>query len=295
MMRRLDPRTFQRIAVAVCDLGGPYERHGWELERLLHHAGWSDPPVYDGSYRVPWLTEVLEERAERLDDIERVLRRACDPLEHDGSTAVAEQFRQALNEVLEAEHLTITFVGGRPVLGQIDATTATPSYGPPDGLSERLHRLLGEQELADLLVDRAEQSRAAQSAGAHLLAVIGIGSFVEGLLLGVLLHRDPDVELLNHRGQRVSTDRAGLESLLDAAHRDGHIALDAKAFLTPVRNFRNYIHPRRQHTERFMPDHETVSLCWGPVHAVLNDLELSDPNCLAGKVGAEAPGDEASS
>ncbi|MGB8995527.1 MAG: hypothetical protein WCC65_09490, partial [Pseudonocardiaceae bacterium] len=141
----------------------------------------------------------------------------------------------------------------------------------------RLHRLLDEPELADLLVDRAEQSRAAQSAGAYLLAVIGIGSFVEGVLLGVLLNRDPEVELINQRGQRVSADQAGLESLLDAAHRHGHIALDAKAFLTPVRNFRNYIHPRRQHIEKFMPDDETVSLCWGPVHAVLNDLALSTP------------------
>lgn len=276
-MRRLDPRTLHRVAEKLCDLDGPYEQHGWQLERLLRHAGWSNPPEYDGSFRVRWLTEVLEERAEHTDDIERVLRRACDPLEHDGSTAVAEEFRTALNTVLKAEGLTITLIGGRPVLGQLGATGAPPAYGLPDGLPERLHRLLDEPELADLLVDRAEQSRAAQSAGAYLLAVIGIGSFVEGVLLGVLLNRDPEVELINQRGQRVSADQAGLESLLDAAHRHGHIALDAKAFLTPVRNFRNYIHPRRQHIEKFMPDDETVSLCWGPVHAVLNDLELSTP------------------
>lgn len=146
MMRRLDPRTLHRIAEKLCDLGGPYERHGWQLERLLRHAGWTDPPAYDGSFRVPWLTEVLEERAEHPDDIEHLLRRACDPLEHDGSTAVAEEFRTALNTVLDAEGLTIALIGGRPVLGELGGPGALPIYRLPDSLSERLHRLLHEPE-----------------------------------------------------------------------------------------------------------------------------------------------------
>ena len=44
----------------------------------------------------------------------------------------------------------------------------------------------------------------------------------------------------------------------------------------PVRDFRNYIHPRRA-VEAFTPDDQTASLSWGPVHAVLNDLEQSAP------------------
>jgi hypothetical protein len=277
-MRRLDPRTLNRVAEALCDLGGPYERKGWELERLLRHAGWADPPPYDGSFRVPWLAEALEERADHPEDIARVLRRACDPREHDGSADVAEAYRAELNTVLKPEGLVITRVGGRPVLGQLGTADSMPVFGLPDDLSSRLARLIDDPQLLAILVDRADQSSAAQSAGAHLLAVIGIGSFVEGVLLAVLLHRDPNIALLNRRGQRLGPDNAGLESLLDAAHRDGHIALDAHAFLNPVRNFRNYIHPRRQHAERFNPDHETVSLCWGPVHAVLSDLEQSAPS-----------------
>lgn len=179
-MHRLDPRTLHRVAEAVCDLGGPYERRGWQLERLLRDAGWNDPPEYDGSFRVLWLAEALEARADHAEDITRVLRRTCDPLEHDGSTAVAEKFRATLNLVLEPEGMTISLVGGRPVAGKIGAPGELPVYGLPDDLSERLHHLLDEPGLAALLVNRAEQSLAAQSAGAHLLAVIGIGSFVEG-------------------------------------------------------------------------------------------------------------------
>ncbi len=274
-MQRLDPRTLEEIAKILCDPGGPHERRGRELERLLRHAGWSDPPEYDGSYRIPWLIEALEERADGPEDIAKVLRRACDPREHGGSMQIAEEFRARLNAILEVEGVTITLVGGRPVVGERAAVGSMPVFGLPDDLASRLTRLIDDRELVDILVDRAEQSSAAQSAGAHLLAVIGIGSFVEGVLLAVLLRRDENVALLNRRNQRVGPDQAGLESLLDAAHREGHIALDAHAFLNLVRNFRNYIHPRRQQLEKFRPDHETVSLCWGPVHAVLSDLEQS--------------------
>lgn len=276
-MHRLDPRTLEEIAKVICDLGGPHERRGRELERLLRHAGWSDPPEYDGSYRIPWLTEVLEERADDHQDIVKVLQRSCDPLEYGASTEVAEEFRDALNAALEPEGVSISLIGGRPTIASINGISNMPVFALPGNLAARLGRLINDRQLVDILVDRAEQSSAAQSAGAHLLAVIGIGSFVEGVLLAVLLQRDPNVVLLNYKKQPVSPDRAGLESLLDAAHRDEHIALDAHAFLNQVRNFRNYIHPRRQQAEKFMPDGETVSLCWGPVHAVLNDLEQSAP------------------
>jgi hypothetical protein len=276
--RRLDPRTLERASAVICDLGGDRERHGWQLERLLRDAGWPDPPDYDGSPRIAWLRDALVDRADRPDEIARVLCRACDPLEHDGSRAVAEAFRAALNEVLEPEQLTIATVSGRPVLGRTVGDLGTaPVFGRPDDLQARLTRLLDDPAMVALLVDRAEQSHRAQQSGAHLLALFGIGSLVEGLLLAVLLHRDPALELRDTRGRTVGADRAGLELLLDAAHSRGHIELDAKAFMTPVRNFRNYIHPRRQAAEAFNPDQETVSLCWGPVHAVLNDLEQSAP------------------
>lgn len=275
-MHRLDPRTVERVAEIIVDRGGDQERHGWQLERLLRHAGWADPPEYDGSPRAGWLHEAILAHADQPEDVARVLCRASDPLEYDGSRPVAESFRTALNTALEPEQLAITYVGGRPVVAEVGADLGgAPVFGMPDDLEARLTRLIDDSRMIALLVDRAEQSRMAQTSGAHLLALFGIGSLVEGLLLAILLHRDPALELRNSKGQLVTADRAGMELLLDMAHARGHIELDAKAFMHPVRNFRNYIHPRRQAAEAFTPDHETVSLSWGPVHAVLNDLEQS--------------------
>lgn len=57
----LDPRTIERLAKVIVDIDGPYERKGWQLETLLGHAGWDDAPSYDGSARVPWLIEEMNE------------------------------------------------------------------------------------------------------------------------------------------------------------------------------------------------------------------------------------------
>ena len=275
-MHCLDPRTVERAAEIIVDHGGDQERPGWQLERLLRHAGWADPPEYDGSPRIRWLSDALHDRAEHAEDVARVLLRACDPLEYDGGQPIAEWFRMRLNATLEPEGVAITYVAGRPIIGEIRAgLAAAPVFGMPENLESRLTDLINDRELVELLVDRAEQSRMAEAAGAHLLALFGIGSLVEGVLLAILHQRDPALELRDRRGKPVAADFAGLALLLEEAHRRGHIELDAKAFMSPVRDFRNYIHPRRQAAEAFTPDQETVSLSWGPVHAVLNDLEQS--------------------
>lgn len=63
MTTALDPKTLTRVAKVICDIDGPSERRGYELEQLLRDAGWSNPPEYDGSGRVRWLDEALADRA----------------------------------------------------------------------------------------------------------------------------------------------------------------------------------------------------------------------------------------
>lgn len=274
----LDPKTIERIARLVCDLGGPSERRGYELEALLLGAGWVNPPEYDGSPRIPWLVDALTERADRQADMERFLCRVCDPLEYDGGAVVAEAFRQGLNQILEPERIAVSYTGGRPVLGEIVADAENPVFAAPGNLMHRLPRLVSDEQVVSLLVDRIAQSRISEENGAYLLALFGIGSFVEGLLYSVLTERHP--ELLSNgfpvrSGRPIDASRAGLALLIDTAHQRGLIQLDARNFMDPVRDFRNFIHPRAQLEKVFTPDRDTVGLCWGPVHAVLNDLEAA--------------------
>ena len=159
-MHALDPRTVDKVAAVIVDQGGDQERPGWQLERLLRHAGWADPPDYDGSPRIRWLSDVLLERADQAADAARLLRRTCDPLEYDGGRLVAEWFRARLNEVIEPESLAITLVGGRPVVGEIGIGLGAPlMFGVPENLEARLAGLIDDVVMVELLVDRAEQRR----------------------------------------------------------------------------------------------------------------------------------------
>ncbi len=275
-MPTLDHKTIERVARLICDIDGPQERRGFEVEALLRGAGWTDVPEYDGTPRIPWLVETLRERLDSPGDIARLLCRICDPVEYDGGVAVAEEVRQALNRILAAEGLEITLISSRPVLSKTNNDGDAPVFGPPDDIESRLKALLPDENVVRLLTDRIAQSRSAQQAGAYLLTVFGIGSFVEGLLYTVLMDRFPELArtgFSGNNGRSVDAKRAGLELLIDTAHDRGLIQLDAKNFMHPVRNFRNYIHPRQQLENSFNPDQDTVALCWGPVHAVLNDLE----------------------
>ena len=39
-MIALDPLTLERVARLICDVDGPYERTGTQVERFLHRVRW---------------------------------------------------------------------------------------------------------------------------------------------------------------------------------------------------------------------------------------------------------------
>lgn len=73
---------------------------------------------------------------------------------------------------------------------ELGAGGAGPSNAEPHDLDARVRRLIGDQNTADTLVKRAGEARICQRNGAYTMAVIAIGSFVEGLLLTLLTERD---------------------------------------------------------------------------------------------------------
>jgi hypothetical protein len=275
-MMPLDDRTAERIARVIVDIGGPYERPSWELERLLAGAGWSDPPPYDQiSSRVGWLTEQLIERKDNRADIERLLCRVCDPLEYDDGKESAEEFRSVLNAVLEAEGLVVSTTGGRPVLGTL-SSTGNPIFSAPEDLDGRLGALIDDNQAVTLLMRRVQETLICERNGAHTMAIIGIGSIAEGLLYSLLTERDADINRNGFplkNGKRLKPEQAGLALMIDIAYDKGWIQLDARDFMHNVRQYRNFVHPRLELEKQPQFDQDSVNLCWAPVRALLNDLE----------------------
>lgn len=105
----LDPRTVDRVAELICDLGGPYQRSSRQLRRLLEGAGWNDVE-YDGSARVPWLAEIIRSHNDDPDAIHSLLRRVIDPREYDSGMHAAAAFVEPLNAVLVMDGLEVNAV-----------------------------------------------------------------------------------------------------------------------------------------------------------------------------------------
>ncbi|MFB9433520.1 hypothetical protein [Streptoalloteichus tenebrarius] len=243
----------------------------------MRGAGWTNPPEYDGSGRVSWFVEVLTEREDSRPEIERFLCRVCDPLEYDDGMSTADTVRQCLNQILEPERLEVSYAGSRPVIGERVAQGQPRVVLEPGDVRERLCRWIKDDKAVELLIVRLVEVQEAE-VRAPLLALFGIGSFIEGLLYLVLVERFPELEqdgFPAQNGKRVPAKHAGLELLLNIAHERNLIQLDAKSFMEPIRNFRNYIHLRRQRESDFIPDGDTVTMCWPPVQALLNDLDAS--------------------
>ncbi|WP_410576069.1 hypothetical protein [Amycolatopsis sp. lyj-108] len=283
----LDTRTVDRLAKVVVDHGGAYERKGYELAVLFKQAGWGDPPEYDGSPRVPWFVEQLTDRQDDQAAITRLICRVCDPIEYDDGSATSEVFRTEVNAILEAEGLVVALAAGRPVLGELGKNGDQPIYSEPPDFRRRIEALIADSRTVDMLMRRLEETRICESGGAYTMAIIGIGSLVEGLLHALLTERDTDLRTngfpdltqrsgVQQRG-RMKADRVSLQLLIETAHAKDWIQLDAKKFTDTVRDFRNFVHPRKELSERPRFDQDSVMLCWAPVHALLNDLEENVP------------------
>lgn len=284
-MLTLDPKTLDRLAELIVDIGGPYERKGFQLAALLRHAGWDNPSDYDGSPRIPWLRDELDKRRNDPADIERLLCRICDPLEYDDGPVTADVFRTEVNQRLAAENLIVTMVGGRPVLGNLGSDGHDATFAEPPDLRRRLESLVGDQQTVEVLMGRLDETRVCVSGGAYRMATIGIGTFIEGLLLAILLEHDEDlrtkgfpdirrrIPVEKRSPKRTSADWVSMELLIDTAFAKRWVQFDATVFAHAIRDFRNFIHPRKEIAEQPRFDADTVMLCWGPVQALMNDLE----------------------
>lgn len=265
----LDPRTIDRLAELICDLGGPHQRSVRQLERFLEGAGWEAPyPGYGG--RVPWLADMIRRRNDDGSAISALLRRVVDPREYGGDAVEARSLLEPVNSLLSADGFVVGLDGSRPYVrmeanSSDRATTekVAAALASPE-LRAKIRGLVSDEALADVLVSRLDEVDAARSHGAYVLAVIGTGSLVEGLLDDVMRRRDPEI-----RKQEKTT----LALLLDRAHSRGWIQPDVVDFSQVVRDYRNFVHPREQHRRGITPDEDTVLMCWQPVLALINDLD----------------------
>ncbi|MFD8321313.1 hypothetical protein [Kitasatospora purpeofusca] len=262
----LDENTLQELARVVAGDDDLYYRRGFEIAGFLKRAGWQELPEYDGQYRREWATELLMERRDQPGEIEKVLLRLADPREYLDEPELLGEVVAAVNTFLIHEGYRLENPGGAARLVACDPALAHPTHYGSTELKVVMADLIADDGMAELLQWRLDEARTCYANGAHVAAIIMLGSLLEGVLLQSVVERDPSVL------GRASEDRVSLHTLIEVCHDAGWIGADAKRFSHELREYRNFVHPKAEARQSHRPDRDTLGICWQVVNAALNDL-----------------------
>lgn len=162
----------------------------------------------------------------------------------------------------------------RSIVGRLTGRSAVPhSAAAEDQFLARefavssIQKMPIDEEVVPIVEARLVETRIALKAGAHLSVIFLCGSILEAVLLGA---RQQDPERFNQANDapKRSCDWT-LARLIDASCEVGILKPDIKKFSHGMRDFRNYIHPKKQMTSGFTPDQHTASLCFQALKAAL--------------------------
>lgn len=272
MMEDLDDNTLEELARLICgDDDGPIYRKGYELPRLLQRAGWGDVDDHDGSPRRNWLTGQLLARRNVPSAIEKLVLRLADSREYinlNEPRALAETI-QKLNGFLVLEGYRVHQTNGRPRITKCDPSLAHPGELAPVELHAAMSDLVRDPQMAAVLQSRLDEAHTCDRNGAHVSAIIMLGSLLEGVLLEAVRTRMPSPVK--------SADKWYLNDLIATAHDQGWIQADVRRFADHLKGYRNLVHPYAQIRLGHPPDRDTVNMCWPVVNAALNDLAATAP------------------
>lgn len=275
VLGRLDGNTLKELARVICGDDHLYYRRGFEIAEFLESAGWLDVPEYEGEYRSEWALQQLMDRRETPTDLEKVLIRLADAREYLEEPDLLATVINAVNTFLVHEGFRLENPGGRPRIVVCDPALAHPGQQAPVELKATMADIIREPRIAALLQRRLDEARTCYANGAHVAAIIMLGSLLEGVLLTVIEERD--ASLL--RGK--NPDFIGLKALIDICHEAGWIDVDVERFSQALREYRNFVHPRAEFREAHTPDRDTLTVSWYVVNSALNDLAATQPEASA--------------
>jgi len=131
--------------------------------------------------------------------------------------------------------------------------------------------------ISAILNQRLNEIRKCLTARASLAVIFLCGSTLEGVLLGIASAKPKD---FNQSALSPKDDQRKVKQFyhwtlfefINVARDLGFLGEDVKKFGHALRDFRNYIHPYQQMTEKFDPNEHTAEICWAVLQAARTQL-----------------------
>ncbi len=265
-------------------------RSGPKLVTFFNQLGFND--VYAGGFPSRWAyTEDKLNEINGTPEIDKCIKSLFAPINYIGKFTELDAFITEFNQYLafdkwkvvrKNEEIQIT----RADYIDIDIDKAKlQEIGNKDlKESEFLKKEFGIIEIEKLPIDsalipildlRITEIKNCIGSKAFLAAIILMGSTLEGILLGMASENAKLFNQSNSAPKDKNTDKVfpfskwNLNNFIDVAYEIGCIHLDVKKFSHGLREFRNYIHPYQQLTERFTPNEQTATICYQVLKAAI--------------------------
>jgi len=302
-----DPATLEALADFICgddDKRFPVYRSSTRLTRFFHGIGIN--ATHDGSTRKWWVLEVLQQL--EPSGMERVILRLVDLREYRGDQAQLGLAVRSMNGILAMENLGIGFAGATPELRrasgiELDEHELAKEPAAPDEAAFLEQRFSEDLRIDELGLDsvitgflqaRVDEVQACPRDKVSLGTIILLGSTLEGLLLAVgQQHPKAFMSSSAAPKDRTATTKKlhewSLSELINVAHALDLLDVDVSKFSHVLRDFRNYIHPYHQMSQRFSPNQHTVDICWQVFRAAYSQLKARKAKLTSGS--SEAAGD----
>ena len=135
-----------------------------------------------------------------------------------------------------------------------------------------------EESLKPVLEMRMTEMKACFKARAYLAVIFMAGSMLEGILLN-MANKYPKAFNQSEKAPRDTEGKVkmfhtwALWDLIRVAHDIGILSQDVAKFSHVLRDFRNYIHPYQQMSERFFPDENTAKICMQVMKGALAQID----------------------
>ena len=202
---------------------------------------------------------------ERKDEgvaLAQLVLRVATRREYLGNEQVRTQVLAQLNAVLALEGCESSrqWKPGKAV--EYDTDHSRPTAKNPVELTASLEQIVGDKKFGEQLRRTLDEAYCCWRSGAPTAAIIMLGSLLEGVLYDVAIQR--------YKVGKPPSDH--LASLIDLARRQKWITQDVVDYAHVLRNHRNLVHPKKQYSEEYSPDGDTVLIAWNVVVAALNDL-----------------------
>ena len=137
-----------------------------------------------------------------------------------------------------------------------------------------LEKLGLDSVITETLNLRIDEIKKCLNAKAPLSVIFLSGSTLEGILLGIASKLPKEF----NQSKSAPKDKEGkvksfqdwtLSNFIDVSSDVGFLKEDVKKFSHALRDFRNYIHPYEQISNRFNPNEHTALMCWQVLKAAI--------------------------